>query len=155
MKTSNFLAAALGLLGVAFLSGCATGPLAKYQATAYKPKNPKAVRVKVSTSTQYIYVMEGDRCLMAVQGCVGAHGTTPMGNHTIFSKLKEKRSGSFGFSRSGAPADAHKGQSVVSSRRPTVFTRASSGRNPAPTAASACTRKPPHGFMRWCKSARP
>ncbi len=113
MKTSNFLAAALGLLGVAFLSGCATGPLAQsYKVTAYKPKNPKAVRVKVSTSTQYIYVMEGDRCLMAVQGCVGEHGSTPMGNHTIFSKLKEKRSGSFGFSRSGAPADAHKGQSV-------------------------------------------
>ena len=100
--------------GFALLGGCANGPIAgPYRVTAYKPHNPNAVRVKVSTSTQHIYVMEGDRCLMAVQGCVGEHGCTPMGNHTVEAKIKNKRSGSFGFTRDGRGADIHKGQSVA------------------------------------------
>lgn len=104
----------LPFLAVAFLAGCATSPLSRpYHVTAYKPHNPSAVRVKVSTSTQHIYVMEGDRCLMAVQGCVGEHGTTPLGHHTVIAKIRNKRSGSFGFTRSGGPADIHRGQSVA------------------------------------------
>ncbi len=83
------------LAGLAFLSGCATGsrPAARgaYKVTAYKPENPKNVRVKVSTSTQHVYVMEGDRALMAVQGTVGTAGKTPMGNYTIYNKIKKKR----------------------------------------------------------------
>ena len=56
----------------ALFSGCATGGGSggSYKVTAYRPNNPSAVKVKVSTSTQHIYVMEGDRLLMAVQGCV-------------------------------------------------------------------------------------
>ena len=77
-------------IAVAFLSGCA-GTGGSYKVTAYKPHNPRNVRVKVSTSTQNIYVLEGDRLLMAVQGCVGANGATPMGHFTIFNKLKNKR----------------------------------------------------------------
>ena len=44
------------------LSGCAGGGGAtgSYKVTAFKPKNPGNVKVKVSTSTQNIYVMEGD-----------------------------------------------------------------------------------------------
>ena len=100
--------------GFALLGGCVNGPsLGSYKVTAYKPHNPGAVRVKVSTSTQHIYVMEGDRCLMAVQGCVGEHGSTPMGNHTVEAKIKNKRSGSFGFSSDGRGADIHKGQNVA------------------------------------------
>ena len=100
--------------GLALLGGCAGGPsLGAYKVTAYKPHNPDNVRVKVSTSTQHIYVMEGDRCLMAVQGCVGEHGSTPMGNHTVEAKIKTKRSGSFGFTHDGRGADIHMGQSVA------------------------------------------
>jgi len=84
-----------------------------YSVTAYAPKNPANVRVKVSTGTQHIYVMEGDRCLMAVQGCVGEHTSTPMGNHTISNKIRNKRSGSFGFDSQGNGADIHHGQSVA------------------------------------------
>ena len=75
------------------LSGCATGGRAgAYKVTAYKPHNPSAVKVKVSTSTQHIYVMEGDRLLMAVQGCVGTSADpTPKGRFTINSKIKNKR----------------------------------------------------------------
>ena len=69
--------------------------------------------MKVSLSKQNVYVMEGDRCLMAVQGCVGEHGATPLGHHTVINKIRSKRSGSFGFTRSGGPADIHKGQSVA------------------------------------------
>ena len=50
-----------------------------YSVKAYAPKNPAAVRVKVSTSTQNIYVVEGDRVLMAVQGTVGVNGSTGSG----------------------------------------------------------------------------
>ncbi len=113
-KLLNLLALSAGL---SLLGGCANGPIHKmfipYSVTAYKPHNPDHVRVKVSTSTQHIYVMEGDRCLMAVQGCVGAHGSTPMGNHTVEAKIKNKRSGSFGFTRDGRGADIHMGQSVA------------------------------------------
>ena len=35
--------------------------------------------------------MEGDRLLMAVQGCVGANGTTGSGNYRIMEKIKNKR----------------------------------------------------------------
>jgi lipoprotein-anchoring transpeptidase ErfK/SrfK len=59
--------------------------------TAYKPHNPDAVQVKVSTSTQNVYVKEGDRLLMAVQGCVGANNSTPTGSFRITNKIKEKR----------------------------------------------------------------
>ena len=78
----------------ALFSGCATtgGSSGSYRVTAYKPQNPSAVRVKVSTSTQHIYVMEGDRLLMAVQGCVGKPGSvTPAGNFHIIDKIKTKR----------------------------------------------------------------
>ena len=79
--------------GFALLGGCVTGPSAgAYKVTAYKPHNPNNVKVKVSTSTQNIYVMEGDRLLMAVQGCVGtAHDPTPAGHFTIQDKIKTKR----------------------------------------------------------------
>ena len=82
------LAVALALCG-----GCAIGPSrGSYKVTAFKPHNPNNVRVKVSTSTQHIYVLEGNRLLMAIQGCVGtAQDPTPAGNFTINNKIKTKR----------------------------------------------------------------
>ncbi len=80
-------------LAFALLGGCASAPSGgAYKVTAFKPKDPSKVRVKVSTSTQHIYVLEGDRLLMAVQGCVGtAKDPTPAGNFTINNKIKTKR----------------------------------------------------------------
>jgi lipoprotein-anchoring transpeptidase ErfK/SrfK len=100
---------------VAFLPACSTTSMhgTPYKVTAYRPHNPHDVRVKVSIATQNIYVLEGDRTLMAVQGCVGEGGKTPLGNHTIFAKDKTHRSGTFGFDSRGNGADAHKGQSVA------------------------------------------
>jgi lipoprotein-anchoring transpeptidase ErfK/SrfK len=102
--------------------GSAPGPLespapsrddSSYAVRALAPNNPAAVRVKVSTSTQNVYVLEGDRLLMAVQGCVGANGATPLGNHQIMSKIRDKRSGAFGFDSQGNPTDSHLGQNVA------------------------------------------
>ena len=81
----------LALASLAILSGCAGQIGGSYSVKAYAPRNPSAVRVKVSTSTQNIYVMEGSRMLMAVQGCVGANGATGSGHYTIGEKIKQKR----------------------------------------------------------------
>ena len=95
MKFTRLSFLALALAG-AFLTGCTTitsSPGAgSYKVTAYKPHNPDNVRVKLSTSTQNVYVMEGDRVLMAVQGNVGTTATpTPKGNFRVTRKLKNKR----------------------------------------------------------------
>lgn len=99
-RVSGFiLVAAAGPL--LLLTGCETGRLAAgkpYHVTAYRPHDPSAVRVKVSLSKQNIYVMEGDRSLMAVACSVGIPSKpTPKGNFTIYSKQEQKRSGSYGF----------------------------------------------------------
>lgn len=95
---------------LSLLTGCETGGLLSrggvsggtYHVTAYKPNNPSAVRVKVSLSKQNVYVMEGDRCLMAAAISVGLpNKPTPHGNFTIYSKQEHKRSGSYGFSVNG------------------------------------------------------
>ncbi|MEO8350837.1 MAG: L,D-transpeptidase [Chthoniobacteraceae bacterium] len=90
----RILSALLAATGVMVLAACAGTQTSggAYSVKAFKPKNPDSVRVKVSTSTQNIYVMEGDRVLMAVQGCVGTPQTpTPKGNFTINNKIREKR----------------------------------------------------------------
>ena len=46
----------------ALLSGCATGgggSTGAYKVTAFKPHNPANVKVKLSLSTQNVYVLEG------------------------------------------------------------------------------------------------
>ncbi len=94
----------LGVAGVLALTGCQTGGMltggggGPYHVTALKPNDPSKVRVKVSVSKQNVYVMEGDRCLMAVACTVGIPAKpTPKGNFTIYSKQEHKRSGSYGF----------------------------------------------------------
>jgi len=91
-----FLNTIFALAGIAFLSSCSSNMIGSssgsYRVTAYAPHNPSAVRVKLSTSTQNIYVLEGDRLLMAVQGNVGKPGTpTPHGEFRIFNKDKTRR----------------------------------------------------------------
>jgi hypothetical protein len=110
MQTVSRLALLSSLVTLSLLTGCETGRLMtgrggggdSYHVTAYRPNDPSAVHVKVSLSRENIYVMEGDRCLMAVACSVGlAEKPTPRGNFTIYSKQEHKRSGSYGFSVSG------------------------------------------------------
>lgn len=95
------------------LSSCSTAPTTTggpYHVTALRPNDPSKVKVKVSLSKQNVYVMEGDRCLMAVATTVGIPSKpTPKGNFTIYNKIKDKRSGSYGFRVQGdrvVPAEA-------------------------------------------------
>ena len=99
-------------MGALFLTSCGTPSVSpgNYRVTAHRPHDPSAVRVKVSLSKQNVYVMEGDRCLMAVATTVGIPAKpTPKGNFTIYSKQEHKRSGSYGFRVQGdriIPAEA-------------------------------------------------
>src|SRR5438876_6615578 len=103
MVSQLTLAAGAGIL--LLLTGCAGRGLISggaYHVTAYKPHDPSAVRVKVSLAKQNIYVMEGDRCLMAVACSVGIPAKpTPRGSFRIYAKQEQKRSGSYGFSVQG------------------------------------------------------
>lgn len=58
---------------------------------AHRPKNPANVRLKVSTSQQRVYVVEGDRVLLATPCSVGVNGSTGHGNFRITSKQARKR----------------------------------------------------------------
>src|ERR1700704_2702998 len=78
-----------------FLTSCGTMTTVSsgnYHVIAHKPNDPSKVVVKLSLKTQNLYVMEGDRLLMAVQGNVGKPGAeTPTGHFTIYEKNKTKR----------------------------------------------------------------
>ncbi|MEO7725089.1 MAG: L,D-transpeptidase [Chthoniobacterales bacterium] len=94
MRLSIRLLLLAPLAGAVLLTSCTTmqPPTQRYHVTALKPKDPDKVRVDLSLSTQNVYVMEGDRLLMAVQGTVGKPGaTTPKGKFRITNKIKNKR----------------------------------------------------------------
>jgi len=104
-QSFRFILVAAGASFTLLLGGCATGKVAgggAYHVTAYKPNNPSNVRVLVSLSKENVYVMEGDRCLMAAACSVGLlNKPTPRGSFTIYSKQEHKRSGEYGFSVQG------------------------------------------------------
>ena len=79
----------------AFLTSCETGSGVSggsYHVVAHRPQDPSKVEVKLSLATQNLYVIEGNRLLMAVQGNVGKPGAaTPTGNYTIYNKEKKRR----------------------------------------------------------------
>ncbi len=94
MRLSFRLLLLIPLAGTVLLTSCTTMQPTpqKYRVTALKPQNPEKVRVALSLSTQNVYVLEGDRLLMAVQGNVGKPGaTTPKGKFRITNKIKNKR----------------------------------------------------------------
>ncbi len=94
--------ASLGVLA-ACLSSCAPINASKssysihFDPPAHRPKNPSNVKVKISTGAQRLYIVEGDRVLMATPCSVGKAGApTPAGSHTIYSKEAKRRSHSYG-----------------------------------------------------------
>jgi len=96
MRHLSRLALCLCLPAALLLTSCGTMTTStsakNYRVVAHKPKDPSKVEVFLSLKTQNVYVMEGDRLLMAVQGNVGKPGSpTPTGNFTIYNKDKTKR----------------------------------------------------------------
>ena len=69
------------------------------------PSNPSKVRVKVSTSRQRVYVMEGDIPLLVMPVSVGTASTpTPKGNFRIYRKEHHRRANDHGIAYSGSKA---------------------------------------------------
>jgi len=87
------------------LASCSsTGTKTSAYSTTYEPKviaptNPSAVKVKISTSAQRVYVVENGRVLLASPCSVGRPGQeTPLGTFPVLSKTMERRR----FSQPGA-----------------------------------------------------
>jgi lipoprotein-anchoring transpeptidase ErfK/SrfK len=84
------------IAAAAALSSCAAVKKGNYS-TSFDPhakavKNPAAVKVKLSTSAQRVYVMEGNEVLLATPCSVGtASSPTPLGTFTIYSKTANRR----------------------------------------------------------------
>ena len=82
------------------LVGCGSlpSPRRPYDATAYRPKDPNNVRVKVSLQNRMVYVMEGSRPLLVTPTAIGKPGhETPKGQFKVQKKIAKKRSYSYGY----------------------------------------------------------
>jgi len=63
-----------------------------YDPAVQAPSNPSAVKLRLSTGAQRLYVVEGDKVLLATPVTVGTSATpTPLGNFTIYSKTETRR----------------------------------------------------------------
>jgi hypothetical protein len=63
-----------------------------YDPPVKAPKNHSAVKVKLSTGAQRLYVVEGNEVLLATPATVGkASSPTPQGDFTIYSKQAHRR----------------------------------------------------------------
>lgn len=97
--SQSYKRAARALLAVTalVLSSCAAmRPRANYSVTydplLVPPTNPSAVKVKLSTGAQRVYVMEGDRVILATPCSVGTPSArTPHGHFTIYNKTFQRR----------------------------------------------------------------
>ncbi len=95
MKSLRYLALAALTFG---LSACQTPKVAhgphsfSFDPPAKQPKNPAAVKVKLSTGAQRLYVVEGNEVLLATPVTVGkASSPTPQGDFTIYAKEERRR----------------------------------------------------------------
>ncbi|MEI8292699.1 MAG: L,D-transpeptidase [bacterium] len=100
MKTStlNFFLAAIAMTALLGLTGCQTTRFAvhpssfKFDPPDRTPKNPSAVKVKISTGAQRLYVVEGNEVLVATPVTVGTPSSpTPQGDFTIYLKEAKRR----------------------------------------------------------------
>ena len=98
MKTSRFLSSSALAVFALGLGACTTmTPVGKRTAFTFdppvtQPQNPGAVKLKLSTGAQKLYVVEGDKVLLATPVTVGtAAAPTPLGNYTIYAKQEQRR----------------------------------------------------------------
>lgn len=94
MKFFRLLFPALAALSLGACTTMTTGKKTAFDfdPPVQQPKNPGAVKLKLSTGAQRLYVVEGDTVLLATPVTVGKAGTpTPHGNFTIYSKQEKRR----------------------------------------------------------------
>jgi len=73
-------------------------PPPDYRPYGRLPKNPKNVVVHVSLSNSAVYVWEKDQLLFVCSANFGKEGhETPMGDFKVTNKIRNKRSGVYGF----------------------------------------------------------
>lgn len=85
-------ALALGLSNCAGIKTSSSNYSTTFDPPVQQPSNPAAVKVKLSTSAQRVYVMEGNKVLLATPCSVGTSAApTPKGNFTIYSKVAHRR----------------------------------------------------------------
>jgi hypothetical protein len=101
-----------------FLVSCSSLPKGTYDCKAYRPTNPSAVEVKVSLANSMIYVVEGNKLLLATPTTIGTpENPTPVGHFKVFQRIPDKRSNTYGFhvssdairpgTRDATPAGSH------------------------------------------------
>lgn len=79
------------------LGACETVPTGKktafdFDPPAQQPKNPRAIKLFLSTGSQNLYVVEGSTVLLATPVTVGTvKDPTPLGTYTIYSKTEKRR----------------------------------------------------------------
>jgi len=86
-------------VGLSFLSSCSSTPTSNTPGSAFsfdppvtQPTNRSAVKVAISTTAQRMYIVEGDKVLLASPVAVGKSSSpTPSGTHRITSKTKFRR----------------------------------------------------------------
>ncbi len=87
----------LTALALLVLTGCQTTSGGGRNSFSFDPPvkqpiNPANVKLKLSTGAQRLYVVEGDRVLLATPVSVGTAATpTPHGDFTIYSKTEKRR----------------------------------------------------------------
>ena len=97
ISTLQKFAMALALGAAVALTGCKTTRSAANHSFSFDPpdkapKNASAVKVKISTSAQRLYVVEGNEVLLATPVTVGkASSPTPQGDFRIYSKVAHRR----------------------------------------------------------------
>jgi len=97
MKSAHLFLPATLAVAVLALSSCTTLPTPvrtafDFDPPVQQPKNSAAVKLKLSTGAQRLYVVEGDKVLLATPVTVGTAATpTPHGNFTIYSKQANRR----------------------------------------------------------------
>ncbi len=88
---------ALALCGLGLLASCTAVKQQNRYSTNFdppliQPTNPSAVHVKLSTGAQRVYLMEGNKVLLASPCSVGtASSPTPQGRFTIYNKTFQRR----------------------------------------------------------------
>lgn len=101
-RSLSSLAIAALALGLSSCAGVKQAPSGNFSTTfdppVEQPKNPSAVKVKISTSAQRVYVVEGSKVLLATPCSVGKADTpTRPGSYTIYNKdFKHRRASSPG-----------------------------------------------------------
>jgi len=96
--TLHLLLATVAATAFLGLTGCETTRLAahpssfKFDPPDRTPKNPSAVKIKISTGAQRLYVVEGNEVLVATPITVGTPSSpTPQGDFSIYLKEAKRR----------------------------------------------------------------